>query len=261
MSESANGIRLRVLIADDEPLAAERLRRMLSAHPRTEIVAECGNGALAARSALELRPDVIFLDVQMPGVDGLQALARLPVHQIPAIVFATAHPEFAVDAFRFGAVDYLLKPFDRQRFDLALERATAFVEGRRGPAGEDARRTERLAFRVDGRVVVLRPDEIHWVEAADNYVILHLAGRELMIRETLKSLELQLKSGKFARVHRSAFVHVDQVAEIQPHRHGDYVVVLRDGTRIPLSRSLRGHWPRLIQGSAEPCSIGSRSLT
>jgi two-component system LytT family response regulator len=241
--------KLRTVIVDDEPLARERLLRLLSTEPQVEVVAECGDGLAAAEAIKRQAPDLMFLDIQMPGRDGLQVLAELPVAKRPAIIFVTAHAQFALDAFNVGAVDYLLKPFDRERFQVALARAEDFLKSRNAgvrPEGEaaPARSPDRLAIKTDGKVVFVRPEEIQWIEAADNYVVLHLGDRRLMARETLKSLELQLGQTDFARVNRSAFVRLDQVSELHPAAHGDYTVVLRNGTRLPLSRSLRGQLAR-----------------
>ncbi|HEX3729753.1 MAG TPA: LytTR family DNA-binding domain-containing protein [Opitutaceae bacterium] len=238
---------LRVLIADDEPLARERLRRLLGGEPGVEIVAEAGDGPAAQAAIAEHRPDLVFLDVQMPGRDGLQVLAGLPPESRPAVIFVTAHERFALEAFNVRAVDYLLKPFDRDRFRIALARA---AEHRRSRG--EGRPPERLAVRADGRVVFVRPSEIRWIEAADNYIILHLADQRLMARETLSAFELQLGSVNFARVNRSALVQLDQVKELQPGSQGGHVVVLRDGTRLPLSRALRDQFVRFVSGNPPP---------
>src|SRR6185312_4728613 len=195
-----------------------------------EIVAECGDGPAAQAAITAHRPDLVFLDIQMPGRDGLQVLAGLPPESRPAVIFVTAHEHFALEAFNFRAVDYLLKPFDRDRFRVALARAVEQLRGRGERPGE-SRPPERLAVKADGRTVFVRPAEIRWIEAADNYIVLHLADQRLMARETLSAFELQLGSADFARVNRSALVHLDQVKELQPGPLGGHVVVLRDGTR------------------------------
>ncbi|HWA87595.1 MAG TPA: LytTR family DNA-binding domain-containing protein [Opitutus sp.] len=243
--------RLRILIADDEPLARERVRALLAKEPAAEIIGEAGSGPEAGEAIRRDRPDVVFLDIQMPGSDGLQVVGELPPDDRPAIIFVTAHDRFAVDAFGVHATDYLLKPFDKERLLLALKRAADEIAARR--AGElgaklesllaetpAARKPGRLSFRSDGRIVFLKPEEIIRAEAADNYVVLHLADNSrLMLRETLSSIEAQLGTVDFARVNRSAIVRLDQVKELQPTFHGDYTVVLRNGTRLPLSRSQR----------------------
>jgi two-component system LytT family response regulator len=251
---------LRVLIVDDELLARERVRIFLRAESSVEIVGECenGNDALAAIRRGEI--DIIFLDVQMPGCGGLKVLAELPVAHRPAVILMTAHNRFAVDAFAAQVTDFLLKPFDRSRFKLALARAIDRVNTQRARnlearvesllAGALARPPKRLAVRTDGRVVFLKMDEIIWVEAANNYSIFHLSNmKRLLLRDTLSSFEKRLGAANFARVNRSALVHVDQVQALQPSKYGDYLVVLRDGTLLSLSRNLRGRLEKLVPGA------------
>ncbi len=241
-------MKIRTLIVDDEPLARDRLRGFLRAESVIELIGECGSGTEAVVLIKAATPDLVFLDMQMPGCDGLQVVAQLPAERRPAIIFATAHERFAVDAFDLEAVDYLLKPFDRERFQTAIRRAQDFIRARdpnwqpENPsvAVPGEKTNERLTVKTDGRLVFLRADEIVWAEAADNYVVLHLASSRLMVRETMSALEARLGRVSFARVNRSAIVHLGQIREIQPAQHGDYTVLLRDGTKLPLSRSLRG---------------------
>lgn len=273
--------KLRVLLVDDEPLARERLRALLAHDRDVEISGECTNGTEAIATIRATPPDVVFLDMEMPGCCGLQVLAELTPEQRPAVVFATAHECFALDAFEVEAADYLLKPFDVERLQTALLRARRYLAGRRadrvkteagasaseptsvppppsadGPAGSTvageiggaAKRNERLTVKADGRLVFLRGDDIVWVEAADNYVILHLLEGRLMVRETMSAIETRLGPASFARVNRSAIVHRDQIKELQPTQHGDYTVVLRDGSKLPLSRSLRGQLDKFAVG-------------
>lgn len=250
---------MRVLIADDELLARERLRALLGLEPKIEIVAECTNGPEAIAAIHRESPDVVFLDLQMPGCDGLAVAAELPPDRRPAVVFVTAHDQYAVDAFRLGAVDYLLKPFDRDRLQAALLRVDQFVRARQ--AGKLAthieeildrarpapRGPERIAVRLRGRVVFIAPEEISRVEAADNYVILHLVnGERHMLREALGAMESRLGTGRFTRVNRSTLVQLEQIRELKSNLYGDYTVILRNGARIPLSRSLRGKLEKLV---------------
>jgi two-component system LytT family response regulator len=238
---------LKALIVDDERLARERLKSMLAADPGVEVIGECADGDEALTALRFARPDVVFLDIQLPGCDGLSVAARLPAEARPAIVFTTAHERFAVDAFGVAAVDYLLKPFDRERLAQSIARVREQLCGMQmdGPAG----RPERIAFRTGGRLVLVRPAEVLWAEASDNYVTVHLVDGRLLVRETLASIEGRLPPGQFARVNRSALVQFDQIKELQPALHGDYTVVLRDGTRLPLSRSLRGQLERFAGGN------------
>jgi two-component system LytT family response regulator len=248
---------LRILIVDDEPLARERVRSFLRDSPGLEVCGECSSGAEALAAIRRESPDIMFLDVQMPGRDGLQVLAELPPDRRPATILATAHDRFALDAFAVQVVDYLLKPFDRARFKLALKRAVDHVGARRTSdlgtrletalAGAQAPKAERVVVKVDGRHLFLDPDDIEWVEAEANYSTLHLgSAKRLMVRETLSSLEKRLGPRRFARVNRSALVHVAQLQELQPSKYGDYVVILRSGVRLPLSRSLRGRLAGLV---------------
>jgi two-component system LytT family response regulator len=249
----------RVLIVDDEPLARERLEALLKRESGIEIVGQCGDGNEAIESIMANKPDIVFLDMEMPGCDGLNVVSELPPESRPAIVFVTAHDQFAVDAFAVNAVDYLLKPFDADRFRTALKRAIETVANRRRDGSgasaeggtsrpaESERQPERLAVKSEGRVVFVKPVEIVWLEAADNYVVIHLADRErLTLRETLSSLEERLPTADFVRVNRSAIVRIDEIKELEPTFHGDYTVVMRNGTRLPLSRSLRGKIDKFI---------------
>ena len=251
-------MRYRVLIVDDEPLACERLRAWLREEPSVEIVGECGSGPEAISTLRNTPVDLVFLDMEMPGCDGLKVLAQLPANDRPAVIFATAHERFAVDAFKVQAIDYLLKPFDQERLSTALRRAEDYLSARRAgklvdridsllsDAASPGKRPERLAVKSDGRLIFLKPDDIVWIEAANNHVILHLTEGRLMLRESLSAIEERIGSVKFARVNRSALVHLDQIKEIQAVFHGDYEVVLRDRTKVPLSRSLRGHFGEFV---------------
>jgi two-component system LytT family response regulator len=251
--------KLRVLIVDDEPLARERLRTLLCQEPSVEIAGECGDGLEAVATIRRGHLDIIFLDVQMPGCDGLQVVAEISADQRPAIVFVTAHEHFAVEAFGVQAIDFLLKPFDRARLQQALHRARGHIYTRRADdlgtrmenllAATPGRKPARLAVKADGRVIFLRPDEIVWVEAANNYSTLHLVdGKRLMLRETLSAVERRLGTVKFVRVNRSAVVQIDQVQELQQAKYGDYLVVLRTGQRLPLSRNLQGRLEKFTPG-------------
>ncbi len=255
--------KLRILVADDEPLARARLLSLLPKDVELEIVGEYGSGTEAMEGIRRDKPDIVFLDMQMPGCDGLQVVAGLDPHERPAVVFVTAYDKFAVDAFGVRAVDYVLKPFDRERLETALERAAEFVSARKagdlgariegalaGSGAKSPAKPERLAVKADGRFVFLKFDEIIWVEAADNYVVIHTStGERLMPRDTLSSIEERLGPQHFTRVNRSALVRIDQVKELQPTPQGDYSILLRNGTRISLSRSLRGRFEKFLMDS------------
>jgi len=246
---------IRVIVVDDEPLARRHLHALLSAEPDIAVVAECATGTDAVAAIRAQRPDLVFLDIQMPELDGVGVAETIGAASMPLTVFVTAHDDRALDAFRVHALDYLLKPVDRARFSLALARAKDTLRGRiaRDPARLEAmiaalrpRRdgaepvvpSERLAVRVEGRTLLLRVREIDWISADDNNVVLHAAGRALRIRETLSSIAERLPTD-FVRVHRSAMVNATRVAEVRPAVHGEYVIVLADGVEVPTGRRFR----------------------
>ena len=242
---------IRTLIVDDEPLARQRLRRLLEADPEIAVLGECGDGQQAVADLRELRPDLVFLDVQMPGLDGFGVLQVLGRDAPPAVVFVTAHDRYALKAFEVHALDYLLKPFDKGRFSAALERAKEQLrQGTSAALNERLQELlrnapghhhgpERLMVKSGGRIYFVRVGEIDWVEAAGNYVRLHAGKEEHLLRESLTALERKLDPARFVRVHRSALVNLERIRELQPAFHGDYVIILQDGTELPLSRGCR----------------------
>ncbi len=248
-------MKLRILIVDDEPLGRERIRTLLAGDPEVEIAGECADGKQAVAAIRRLKPDLVFLDVQMPEMDGFGVLESLEVEEIPATIFVTAYDRYAVKAFEVHAVDYLLKSFDRERFSAALARAKGDLA--RGKKHEieprlvslleafEARKKYigRLVVKSGGRIIFLRVEEIHWIEAMDNYVRLHAGAQTHTVRETMQSLEAKLDPAKFARIHRSTIVNLDRVQDLRPLFHGDYAVRLRDGTELTLSRSYREKLP------------------
>jgi two-component system LytT family response regulator len=252
---------LRALVVDDEPLARDTIRRLLGGDPEIEVVGECAGGAQAARWIRDTTPDILFLDVQMPEVDGFEVLRRARPAEVPAVVFVTAHDAYAIRAFEAEALDYLLKPFEDERFQRTVERAKARVReyrvndlARRMAATLDRRRTpestarpvERLAIRRDGGVFFLRVDDVDWIEAADYCVRVHTAGRFHLMREPLGELEARLDPRRFVRVHRSAIVNLARIKELQPRFHGDGVVVMQDGSRLRVSRGRRDRLHELL---------------
>jgi len=242
-------VSLRVLIVDDEPLAREKLRTLLEKELDVEIAGECRDGAAAVSAIGRLAPDLVFLDVQMPEVDGFGVLEALEPRSMPAVIFVTAYDRYALKAFEVHAIDYLLKPFDRARFHKALARARAELErDRRGHALDQRLRAlledralrspyaRRLVVQDAGRVFFLRVEELDWIESAGNYVQLH-AGREThLMRETMKALEARLDPDSFVRIHRAAIVNLDRVKELRSGSRGEYVVVLEGGREIVSSR-------------------------
>ena len=243
---------IRTLIVDDEPLARERIRMLLEDQPDLEIVTESANGTEALREIQRLAPDLVFLDIQMPEFTGFEVLDHLDPARIPVIIFVTAYDQYALKAFEVCALDYLLKPFDRERFNRALARARTELDRRKAGQVNDQvlkllselqqrkKYLEKLIIRDGGRVFFLRADEIDWIEAAGNYVRLHTGKEEYLYRETMLNLEAQLNSERFVRIHRSAIVNIERIKELQPWFRGDYVIVLRDNQKLTLSRTYRG---------------------
>ena len=251
------------LIADDEPAAREGMRHLLRRDPEIVVAGECANGREAARAIRSTAPDLVFLDVQMPELDGFAVLREIGVDRAPAVVFVTAYDQYALRAFEVHAIDYLLKPFTDDRFRESLERAKQQVrQGRLGDLshklaalletyGESLpgdvappRRTylERLAVKAHGKVTLLRAAEIEWIDAEGDYVRIHVGKAWHLLRETMKNLELQLDPERFVRIHRSTIVNLEKVKELQPFFRGEYVVVLQNGTTLKLSRGYRDHF-------------------
>ena len=247
---------IRVLVVDDEAVARRRIRRLLAAEPGIEVAGECADGAGAVRAMANDRPDLVFLDVQMPELDGFEVVMSIAALERPGIVFVTAFDRYALRAFEVHAIDYLLKPFSRDRLRTALGRARERlaqrgrdprVEALLAERHEQRRYPARVAVRVGDKFLVVKWQDVDWVEAADNYVKLHAGPREFLLRETLASLEHQLDPERFARIHRSAIVQIDRIAEIHPASHGDADVVLRTGATLVLTRTWRERVLRLIQ--------------
>jgi two-component system, LytTR family, response regulator len=243
--------RLRAIVVDDEPLARQSVRLLLERDPEIEFAGECAGidaPALVGRTS----PDLMFLDVQMPEVDGFDVLQVIGTDAVPAVVFVTAYDEYALRAFDVHAVDYLLKPFDDARFARALERAKGEVRAHRKNEGLQALVRERAPYarrflvRVRDKVVVVNADDVDWIEAADYYVSLHTGSKTHLLRETMSDLEKRLDPEKFFRAHRSAIVNVERVREIHPLFRGDCALVLSDGTRVRLSRTRRASFERLF---------------
>jgi two-component system, LytTR family, response regulator len=255
--------KLRVLVVDDEPLARSGIAALASRDDDIEIVGECGDGKLAVESILELAPDLVLLDVQMPEMTGFDVLHAIGADKMPAVIFITAYDHFAVRAFEVNALDYLLKPFDDERFSAAMSRAKRTIResqvdvlseqllgllkstgkdpASRSAAPPQSPRNEsflsRLVVKNGGRVLFVRTEEIDWIEAADYYVRLHIARKSHLLRETMSALEGQLDPTRFFRVHRSAIVNLDRVVEIQPYFHGEHILLLQDGSKLKLSRA------------------------
>lgn len=226
---------IRAVIVDDELLARSNLRILLRLHPEIEIVCECGSGLEGLAEIRNLKPDLVFLDVEMPECDGFDVLEMLGGDSPPAVVFVTAYDKYALRAFEAGALDYLLKPFDNTRFELALDRAMErIVQGR-----SSTRTREHLAVKSAGQLTFLKISEIDWIEAADYYSCLHVGARSHLLRRSMAELDEELDQSAFCRIHRSTIVRLDHVRGLKLSENGEYDVLLRDGTRLRLSRRYR----------------------
>jgi len=242
---------IRALVIDDEPLARGMIREMLEHDPEAEVVGECGNGREAIDAIRSLGPDIVFLDVQMPELGGFEVLDSFKEGELPTIIFVTAYDQYALRAFEVHAFDYLLKPFDRERFDKAWQRAKGCVAEARVNQNDSrilalleelkagSKYIERLVIKAEGRVFFLSVDDIHYVEAEGNYVGVHNGQRSYLLRETISGIESQLDPKKFLRIHRSAIVKIDRIKELQPWFHGEYRVILESGKQLMLSRNYR----------------------
>jgi two-component system LytT family response regulator len=236
MSRDKQSVALRVLVVDDEPLARRNLTVLLRRDPDIGFVGECESGAEAIREVRRTKPDLMFLDVQMPECDGFDVVELLGADLPPAVVFVTAHDEYAVRAFEAGALDYLLKPFDDARFHRALNRGKDKLARH---AQLQPQRVERLVVRTAGRVLFLDVAQIDWIEAADYYACLHVGDATHLLRRTLLELERDLVGGVFCRIHRSVIVNLNRVRGLEIKDDGEYEVVLISGARLRLSRRFR----------------------
>jgi two-component system LytT family response regulator len=226
------------LIVDDEPLARSRVRSMLAAHHDIEVVAECSSASEAA-ALLESEPAaLLLLDIEMPGTSGFELLRSIAIEHRPAIVFVTAHEEFALDAFEANAVDYLVKPFSQERLDRALWRVRRFIEGK-GPMRPARRSRERFAVRVRNEVVFVKVSSIDWIAAAGNYVRLYSGSESHLLRESMQNIVAELDPAVFLRVHRSAIVNIERVRKLVPAPDGSLSIVLQNATSIPLGPTYR----------------------
>ncbi len=251
-------MKIRTLIVDDEELARERLRALLGAETDLEIIGESADGASAVEAIVREQPDLLFLDVEMPELDGFGVLEALRPARVPVVIFTTAFSQHAIKAFEVHALDYLLKPFDRERLRVALDRARDRLrESRSGALNEKLAAllaemrpppvaSDRLVVKAAGKVLLVKVGDIDWIEAADNYVSLHVGSDTHMLRETMNSLEARLNPKQFIRISRSTIVNLERIKELQPMFHGDYAVILRNGTRLSLSRSHREKLQHLL---------------
>lgn len=243
--------KIQALIIDDEPPARSVIRKMLAEDTDVEIVGECSNGVEAIESIQKFSPDLLFLDIEMPEMDGFALLESFDEEKMPAVIFVTAYNQYAVKAFEVSAVDYLLKPFDHERMEKALEKAKTNLRER-----SDAERSgqvlellqqlntkqemlERFVVKNNGRVLLISCEDVDWIEASGNYVLLHAGGKNHILRETMKRIEKRLDPNKFLRIHRSTIVNIDSIKELQTHFNGEHLVILKSGNELTLSRRYR----------------------
>lgn len=246
-----NESRIKALIADDEALARKFIRGILKQDHEVELVGECSNGKDAVAMIRRHKPDVVFLDIQMPEMDGFKVLETLRLEHLPEIVFTTAYESYAIRAFELHALDYLLKPFDQVRFKAALKHVKERIHSQQL---EDSRlqigtllesikaqpaHLDRVVIKADGRITFLNTREIDWIEADDKYVHLHTREGSRMVRQTLGAMETQLDPTKFIRIHRSAIVNVERIKELQPLFSGEHSIHLENGTKLTLSRNYK----------------------
>ncbi len=255
-------MKIKTLIVDDEPLARDRVKRLLRDEHDIEIIGECGNGREAIAAINAQRPDLVFLDIQMPEKNGFEVVKAINEKVMPAVIFVTAYDQYALQAFDVHALDYLLKPFNRERLHQAVSHARTQIERKRiGQLDErlaslirdlkaEKRYLERLVVKSVGRVFFLKADDIDWIEAAGNYVKLHTGREAHMIRETMNGIEAKLDPDKFLRIHRSTVVNIDRIKELHPMFSGDYAVILRNGTELALSRNYRERLLELFENQA-----------
>lgn len=263
-----NDEKIRVMLVDDEPLALRGLKLRLDEFPELEIVGECANGREAVKEIKAKSPDLVFLDIQMPGLDGFGVVRAMIGGPAPLFIFVTAYDKYAIDAFEANALDYIVKPVEEERLSDALHRAREALKNKvaanreskliemlaslsdddrdrikeliNDPAwSEKQRYSERLSFKDGSKVVMLTADEIEWIDAAGDYMCIHAGGKTHIIRETMKALQQRLDPARFQRVHRSAIVNIDKVKELHPHSNGEYFLILENGSELKLSRSYK----------------------
>jgi two-component system, LytTR family, response regulator len=253
--DEGGGPSLRILVVDDEPLARARVRRLLEREPRVSAIDEARSGAEAIRLIEQCRPDLVFLDVQMPKTDGFGVIEQVGADRMPPVVFVTAYDQYALQAFEVHALDYLLKPFTQERFGAAVARALAAIDRAAGePTLNASLRAlvkqlsqprpylDRIAVTVGGRLVPLCTDDIDWIATAGKYIVLHAGSAEHLVREPMQSIQGKLDPRRFVRIHRQAIVNLDRIAEIQPMFHGECAVLLKTGARLTLGRAYRNRF-------------------
>lgn len=261
-------MKIKTIIADDEPLAREKIRNLLEEDPDIELIGEFSDGIETVAAIQEQQPDLVFLDVQMPELDGFGVLEALSESHLPTLIFVTAYDQYALRAFEVHALDYLLKPFDRERFQKALHRAKEQMQKEKsGEVNEklltlledlkseksnnhERKFLDRLVIKAGGRVTFLKTEEIDWIEAAGNYVRLYIGKDSHLLRDTMNNIQTKLDPEKFLRIHRSTILKIDRIKELQPWYHGEYVVTLENGKQLTSSRSYRHKLSELLENSS-----------
>jgi len=243
-------MKIRTVIVDDEPWARTKLLSLLSSEPDIEIVRACVSGEEAVEAIVTLAPALVFLDVQMPAMDGFAVIETIGTAAMPLVIFATAHDQYALRAFDAQALDYLLKPFDEERFQRALQRARqrliapsmqeAKLQRLLDSLGNDRRHLQKIVVPRAGGMLIVKATDVDWLEASGNYVTLHLGRTTYLLRESLNAFEQKLDPQQFVRLHRSAIVNVDRIRELAPWSGGEQAVVLQDGTPLTVGRVFRG---------------------
>ncbi len=245
---------IKVLVIDDESLARDLIIEMLKDFDEVQIIGECSDGLEAVETIENLRPDLIFLDVQMPVLNGLEVLEKLKDIYLPEIIFVTAYDNYAIRAFDFHAIDYLLKPFSRARFEQAFSHAKERISQQNLSETNEqisvllenyqnkTPHLQRIFVKENGRVILLEPETVDWIEAEDKYLTLHTANKKYLVRQTLNSIEAEIDSNIFLRIHRSTIVNLMRVKEIHPLFNGEFVLILKDGTKLTLSRNYKNRF-------------------
>ncbi|MFC1724323.1 LytR/AlgR family response regulator transcription factor [candidate division KSB1 bacterium] len=251
-------MKIRALIVDDEPLARERIRDLLEDDDYVDVIGESANGIDAVTDIREKVPDLIFLDVQMPGLDGFEVVEKVGCNKMPQVIFTTAYDQYALRAFEVHALDYLLKPFDRGRFQNALNRAIKYLKLKKDgdfkyrlkelldEVKVERKYLDRLIIKSEGRIFFLKVDEIDWIEAAGNYLTLHVGNARHLLRETMNCMENKLDPDRFFRVHRSTIVNIERIKEIHPMFNSEYLIILKNGRELNLSRKYREKFKELF---------------
>src|SRR5882724_1937590 len=248
---------IRTLIIDDEPLPRERIRTLLSEHDQITIIDECGDGETAVKTILKERPDLIFLDIQMPEIDGFGVLSAIMDEFMPATIFVTAYDEYAIQAFEVNAVDYLLKPINPGRFQKAVSRAIQRIGVNEKPNQQlhgfleqmlkERGYTKRFVVRSGSKLSFVQTRDIDWIDVAENYVQLHVGGQKHLVRGTMKSIEAQLNPEQFVRIHRSVMINFDRIESVEPFFHGEYKITMSDGEKLTSSRLYSDRLRSLLQ--------------